>query len=203
MSATPETEQPVVPPGLAGGYRPLSAVYDEMIAEKGDIRPHWQTLIQSLERLEREEFSGCFESARRILREHGVTYNVYGDAQGVERPWNLDMVPLPIPAEEWRVLEAGLAQRSRLLNLILADFYGPQRLIREGWLPPALLYSNPGFLRESHGIRAPKDIYMCLHAVDLARSSDGKWRVLADRTQAPSGAGYALENRIVSARVLA
>jgi uncharacterized circularly permuted ATP-grasp superfamily protein/uncharacterized alpha-E superfamily protein len=107
-----------------------------------------------------------------------------------------------IDAKEWRVIEAGLMQRARLLNLVLSDFYGSQRLVREGILPSALLYANPGFLRVCHGIAPPKDIFLSLHAVDLARAPDGQWWAVADRTQAPSGAGYALENRIVLTRVL-
>ena len=107
------------------------------------------------------------------------------------------MVPLLISPAEWARLEAGLIQRTTLLNLILADLYGPQTLLAAGLLPPSLVFSNPAFLRPCHGIRVPHGIHLHLHAVDLARSPDGQWWVLADRTQAPSGAGYALENRIV------
>ena len=202
MSVHRTPEPAPVPPSFLGGYQSLGSVYDEMLAAPGLPREHWQTLIGSLERLGPEDLNGRRESARRILREHGVTYNVYGDALGLDRPWALDMVPQLIPAEEWRKIEAGLAQRARLLNLLLADIYGSQRLIREGFLPPAVLFANPGFLRPCHGWRPPQDIHLYFHAVDLARSPDGQWWILADRTQAPSGTGYALENRIVLARVL-
>ncbi len=187
---------------LLAGYRPPPGVYDEILAPGGGLRPHWEGLVQSLERMGRQELGFRREHARRILREHGVTYNVYGDAMGLDRPWDLDLLPLIIPPKEWAGLEKGLAQRTRLLNLILADFYGPQRLIREGWLPPALLHANPGFLRPCHGFRVPRDLFLGVHAVDLARSPNGSWWVLADRTQAPSGSGYALENRMVLSRVL-
>ena len=139
----------------------------------GELRPHWNQFVSSLERLGRNELSLRWENARRILREHGVTYNVYGDPQGLDRPWELDMMPLLIPPDDWHKIEAGLMQRSRLFNLILADLYG---------LP------------------IPGQIHLHLHAADLTRSSDGQWWVISDRTQAPSGAGYALENRIVLSR---
>jgi uncharacterized circularly permuted ATP-grasp superfamily protein len=107
--------------------------------------------------------------------------------------------PSPDSAAEWNALEAGLIQRAHLLNCILADLYGPQQLLRGGLLPPALVFANPGFWRPCHGMPTPVHPYLHLLAVDLARSPDGQWWVLADRTQAPSGAGYALENRTVLA----
>ncbi len=112
------------------------------------------------------------------------------------------MLPLLIAPAEWSRIEGALLQRSRLLNTILADIYGPQRLLHDGVLPPALVLANPAFLRPCHGMRVPNDTYVHLHAVDLSRSPDGQWWVVADRTQAPSGAGYALENRIVMSRSL-
>src|SRR6185503_3223622 len=178
-------------------------VFDEMEESSATPRPHWPPFIESLQRLGRHELASRWENGRRIIREHGVTYNVYGDPQGMDRPWGLDLVPLLISSEDWARIEAGLVQRSRLFNLILADIYGgAQRLLRDGFLPPELVYANPGFLRPCRGIAAPKQVYLHLHACDLARSADGKWWVLADRTQAPSGAGYALENRTVISRVL-
>jgi len=185
-----------------GGYLPTNGVYDESATPDGIARPHWRHFFSMFERLGRDELTIRWENGRRIIREHGVTYNVYGDPQGMDRPWELDMVPLLIPPEEWRVIEGGLIQRTKLFNLILADFYGPQRLLRDGLLPPALVFANPGFLRACHGLRVPQEIYLHLHAVDLARSPDGQWWALADRTQAPSGSGYALENRIVLSRIL-
>lgn len=183
-------------------YRPLQGVYDEMLNAEGLLlRPHWIDLIGSLELFSHDDFALRRDSARRILREHGVTYNVYADAQGLDRPWALDLVPLVIDAIEWRVLETGLIQRTKLLNLLLDDFYGPQDLMASGQIPPAVLFANPGFLRPCHGLPAKLGRRLTLHAIDLARSPDGRWWVLADRTQAPSGAGYALENRIVLSRI--
>jgi len=143
-----------------------------------------------------------WDEARRLLRQHGVTYNIYGDPQGMERPWPLDMIPLLVPAEEWSGLEAALTQRSRLLNAVLADVYGPQELLRAGLLPAGVLHADPGFRRPLHGAAVPEGLFLHFHGVDLARGPDGRWRVFSDRTQAPSGAGYALENRVVVSRVL-
>jgi uncharacterized circularly permuted ATP-grasp superfamily protein/uncharacterized alpha-E superfamily protein len=180
----------------------LAGTYDEMVAAPGALRPHCERFVRSLETIGRDEFTSRWEGARRSIRENGVTYNVYGDPQGVDRPWELDMVPLLISPAEWARLETALIQRTRLLNLILADLYGPLTLLGAGLLPPSLVFSNPAFLRPCHGIAVPHGTHLHLHAADLVRSPDGQWWVLADRTQAPSGAGYALENRIVLLRSL-
>ncbi len=187
---------------LFDGYRPLEGAYDEMVAAPGVLRPQCEGFVRSLEALGQHEFASRWEGAKRSIRENGVTYNIYGDPQGVDRPWELDMVPLLVSPTDWARLEPALAQRTRLLNLVLADLYGPQTLLGIGLLPPSLVFSNPAFLRACHGIPVPHGIYLHMHAVDLARSPDGQWWVLADRTQAPAGAGYALENRIVLLRNL-
>lgn len=188
---------PTLPWRFLQEYQPLDGVFDEMLAGPGTLRPHCEAFVRSLESMGPQELASRRDSARRAIRENGVTYNVYGDPQGIDRPWELDMVPLLVSADEWSRLEAGLIQRTRLLNSILLDLHGPQRLLRSGVLPPSLALANPAFLRPCHGIRVPRDIYLHMHGVDLARTPDGQWAVLADRTQAPSGAGYALENRIV------
>ncbi len=185
-------------PLLCAGYS-LTGVYDEMSAAPGVLRPHWDALIGSMSALGAEELARRWKIARQRIRENGVTYNVFGDPLVMDRPWNLDSIPLLIPPSEWTSLEAGLIQRAHLLNRILADLYGPQELLRGGHLPPALLFANPGFWRSCHGLPTAVHPYLHLLAVDLARSPDGQWWVIADRTQAPSGAGYALENRTVLA----
>jgi len=196
-SSVDEPATPSVPP-----YPSTAGIFDEMLAADGVARPHWQGLVNSFAQLGVNELAARHDTAARVLRENGVTYNIYSDHQGLGRPWALDLVPMVLPPDEWRALEAGLTQRARLLNLILADLYGPQSLLRDGTLPPALLYANPAFLRPCHGIIPPNGTFLFLHAVDLARSPDGRWWALSDRTQAPSGAGYTLENRIVLSRVL-
>jgi uncharacterized circularly permuted ATP-grasp superfamily protein/uncharacterized alpha-E superfamily protein len=178
-------------------------VFDEMVTGNGQVRPHWQKLMGRLSPLDPTTLEDRRDEAVQLLRQHGVTYAVYGDPQGAERPWPLDLIPLVIPAEEWRVIEAGVIQRARLLNTLLGDLYGPQALIADGALPPALIHANTRFLRPCRGTRPPGDIYLHFSAYDLARTPDGQWQILSDRTQAPSGAGYALENRSVVGRVLA
>src|SRR4051794_38138869 len=202
MNAPTDTEMINRPTGMFAGYCALPDIYDEMAAMPGALRPHWSKFVALLERLGRDEVTLRWENARRIIREHGVTYNIYGDPQGMDRPWELDMVPLLISPAEWSTLEAGLMRRTQLLNAVLADLYGPQALLSSGLLPPSLILANPAFLRPCHGIRVPHGVHLHMHAVDLARSADGQWWALADRTQAPSGAGYALENRIALLRSL-
>ena len=202
MNQEPDKQVGAPPWHLLEGYQPAAGVFDEMMIPPQQLRPHCAKFVHSLETLGRPELAARWETAKRAIRENGVTYNVYGDPQGMDRPWELDLIPQLIAPAEWRQLEAALIQRARLFNTILADLYGPQQLLLEGLLPPALVFANPAFLRPCHGIRVPNNIYLHLHAVDLARSPDGQWWALADRTQAPSGSGYALENRIVMSRTL-
>jgi len=187
---------------LITGYPQTAGVYDEMSDAGGVLRPHWDTFIHSLTALGKEELAHRWRTARQRIRENGVTYNVYGDPLGADRPWSLDAIPLLIPPAEWAQLEEGLIQRARLLNRILADLYGPQELLRGAHIPPSLIFANPAFWRPCHNLPVQGSTYLHLLAVDLARSPDGQWWVLSDRTQAPSGAGYALENRNVLAETL-
>jgi uncharacterized circularly permuted ATP-grasp superfamily protein/uncharacterized alpha-E superfamily protein len=197
MSSITNAHGPALPWRFLHEYQQFEGVFDEMLAGPGVLRPQCEAFVRSVESMGPLEFAVRRDNARRAIRENGVTYNVYGDPQGIDRPWELDMVPLIVSADEWSRLEEGLIQRTRLLNLILLDLHGPQRLLKNGLLPPSLALANPSFLRPCHGIPVPQGLYLHMHGVDLARSPDGQWVVLADRTQAPSGAGYALENRLV------
>ena len=188
--------------GLFAGYSAPTGSYDETFAGDGEPRPHWRKVVQTLEDMGQGELAHCWQQARRMIHENGVTYNVYDDARGMERPWELDPLPWVIGPAEWACLEAALAQRARLLNAMLADVYGPQRLLAEGLLPPELVFAHPGFLRPCHGLTVPNDCYMHVYAADLARTPDGHWWVLADRAQSPAGSGYALENRQVLSSIL-
>jgi uncharacterized circularly permuted ATP-grasp superfamily protein/uncharacterized alpha-E superfamily protein len=181
---------------------PNPSVYNELALDGATPRPHWAHFIESLQSIGAEELARRWERAERRIRENGVTYNIYTDSQGASRPLAIDPIPLLIAPEEWRFIEAGIVQRAHLLNLILEDIYGPRRLVTNGDLPAALLFANPAFLRPLTGVAVPKRSYLHLLAVDLARSPDGRWWVLADRTQSPSGAGYALENRSIVSDVL-
>jgi uncharacterized circularly permuted ATP-grasp superfamily protein/uncharacterized alpha-E superfamily protein len=176
--------------------------YDELLERDGSIRAHWRPLIEHLSRGGADTVRRCVDMTRRLIIENGVTYNVYADPQGRDRPWQLDPLPLLIDHREWRELEAGVRQRAQLLNALLADLYGPQKLIAEGVVPAELAFGHPNFLWAAHGIRPPGDTWLHLYAADLARAPDGRWWVLNDRTQTPSGPGYALENRAIIGRVL-
>ncbi len=138
----------------------------------------------------------------RIIEENGVTYNVHHDQQGAGRLWKMDLFPLLLTQEEQGQIEAALAQRARLLDRILHDFYGPQTLLREGLYPPQLVLGNPAFLRPCHRLLNPEEPFIYSYVADLARSPDGKWWVLSDRVDTPAGLGYAFENRYISTRVL-
>ena len=148
------------------------------------------------------EFSRRWDVGQQLIQANGVTYNVHGDPRGTARPWPMDLLPLALDAAEWAGVERAVAQRATLLNAILADLYGSHRLVRDGHIPPELVFANPGFLRPCHGIVPPGGVFLHNCAVDIARAPNGDWWVISDRTQAPSGAGYALENRLVSARTL-
>ena len=177
--------------------------YDELLDEQGAVRTHWRPLI---ERVAAGDGTGAgrrsLELTRRLIIENGVTYNVYADPQGADRPWGLDPLPLVITASEWREIETGVAQRAQLLDALLGDLYGPQRLLAEGSVPPELPFGHPNFLWPCHGVRPKAGKWLHIYAADLARAPDGRWWVLSDRTQAPSGAGYALENREIVEQVL-
>ncbi len=177
--------------------------HDELLDESREVRPHWRPLIDAItEHDPRGTARRALELTRRLIVENGVTYNVYADPQGADRPWVLDPLPLVIDAAEWRTIEAGLAQRARALDALLADLYGPQRLISEGVVPAELAFGHPNFLWPCHGVVPKGGNWLTLYAADLARAPDGRWWILADRTQTPSGAGYALENREIVEQVL-
>ena len=200
MSVDPSPSATLAPGVMA--YSPLPSSYDEMCPTIGNVRPHWDYLIRSFEKLGAQELLRRQLDARRLLRENGVTYNVYDDPRGMTRPWEFDLVPVLVTSQEWSTIERGLIQRAELLNLILADLYGPRMLIARGLLPPEVVYAHPGFLLPCTGLRPAGNSYLPLYAADLARAPDGGIWVIGDRTQAPSGSGYALENRIVLSRVL-
>ena len=183
-------------------YHPHPGAYDEMLTADRAVRAHWRYLAEALGSLGLDTLQERRREARRQLRESGVTYTVYGDPQGRERPWELDPIPLLVSSEEWQEIESGLTQRAELMNLIFKDLYGPQELIRRGVLPMEVAYAHGGFLRACHPLNPRVTHPLSVYAVDLARGPDGRMWVLNDRTQAPSGAGYALENRMVMSRIL-
>ncbi|MDP1765424.1 MAG: circularly permuted type 2 ATP-grasp protein [Methylotenera sp.] len=186
--------------GVAG-YTPEANIIDEMLDSTGKVRPHWEYFIQALQKLGHDEIGLRQHEILKLLRENGVTYNVYDDPDGGGRPWQLDPVPLLIKNDEWTNIEIGLLERAELLNLILTDLYGPRELIKKGLLPVDLLFNHSGFLRACDKVKIPGKHQLVLYAADLARGPDNRMWVIGDRTQAPSGAGYALENRLAMSRV--
>src|SRR5579862_1303960 len=183
-------------------YAASEGFYDEVLGANGEVRPHWRKLTESLAAMGHDGLTRRWHEGRRLIHDNGITYNIYGATQNTSRPWQLDPIPLVMDPDEWKAIEAGITQRAMLFNTILADLYGPQRLLREDLLPRELVLPNPAFLRSCWGIVPQGGVHLHVYSADLARSPDGQWWVLADRTQAPSGAGYALENRLVTSRVM-
>ncbi len=179
-----------------GSFNPGSPSLSEL------IQPHWRGVIQNFAALGNEGIAAMQQEAQRMLRDNGVTYNVHGDVGGHQRPWPLDLMPLVLSESDWETIRVGVQQRAHLLNLMLTDIYGERRLLRQGILPAALIYGHSGFLRACHELRLPYKQQLILYGTDLARGPDGQMWVVSDRTQAPSGAGYALENRTVMARLM-
>ena len=160
------------------------------------LAPAWTTFFNFLGADGFQDLNHRTANLRRQIRDNGVTYNVYADADGPQRPWSLDLFPLIISPEDWAGIESGIKQRTRLLNHIMADVYGPQNLLKQGLLPAALVQGHPGYLRAMQGVQPAGGMFLHIAAFDMARGPHGKWRVVSQRTQAPSGLGYLLENRL-------
>ena len=182
-------------------YVGLPGIPDEFIAPDGTQREVWTRFFDAFAGLTPGEIERRFGAADRHLREAGVTYRAPGDA--VDRSWPLSHLPLLIDEAEWKQLCEGIVQRAQLLELVLSDLYGDGRLIAEGAVPAAAIAGSPEYLRPVRGIQPPGGRYLNIYAADVGRGPDGRWWVLGDRTQSPSGAGYALENRLVLSRAFA
>jgi uncharacterized circularly permuted ATP-grasp superfamily protein/uncharacterized alpha-E superfamily protein len=160
------------------------------------LAPAWTTFFNFLGHHGLQDLNQRSANLRRQIRDNGVTYNVYADANGPQRPWSLDLFPLIISPDDWAGIESGIKQRTRLLNHIMTDVYGPQNLLKQGLLPAALVQGHPGYLRAMQGVLPAGGMFLHIAAFDIARGPDGKWWVVSQRTQAPSGLGYLLENRL-------
>ncbi|CAA0096799.1 putative protein [Mycolicibacterium vanbaalenii] len=185
--------------------------YDEFVDEAGDVRPAWQELADCLDERGRGGLDRLRAVVRSLVDNDGITFIqvdhngeaiTNGDGTAVPGPWQLDALPLVISTTDWETLEAGLVQRSRLLDAVLTDLYGERRSIISGVLPPQLLFAHPGYVRAAHGIEVPGRHQLFLHGCDISRASSGEFLVNADWTQAPSGAGYALADRRVVAHAI-
>ena len=181
-------------------YPRVDGFWDEAILPSGMPRRHWRKLFVEVGRMGIRQLNRRWQAGQQLIQTQGITYNAGNLPDGNEYPWPMDPIPLVIDEKEWDFLEQAITQRATLLNAILTDLYGPQRLLQERLLPSALVFANPHFLRPVFGIAAPGGVHLHTYAADLGRSPDGRWWVIADRSQAPSGMGYTLQNRLVSAR---
>ncbi len=179
---------------------PREGHFDELREGSGKLRESWQRFFELLGADGLADLDRRQDVVARQIHENGITYTVYAD-EGPPRPWSLDVLPFIVDAAEWRSIETGVAQRAALLDAIAGDIYGPQRLIAEGFIPPALVHGHPGYMRVMHGVDVPADVRLHIVAFDLARGPDSAWSVISQRTQAPSGLGYALENRLTISRL--
>ncbi|MFY7855054.1 MAG: circularly permuted type 2 ATP-grasp protein, partial [Rubrivivax sp.] len=183
-----------------------SGAWDELRGDDGRLRAPWADFARCLPVGEADAAGLPAQLDRRQqqlaeqIRQDGITHNVFSEQGAATRPWSLALLPLILPAGEWAQIEAGAIQRAALAEAMLADAYGPQRLLHEGLLPPALLLRHPGFLRPLVGVRPAGGLRLHIVAFDLARGADGRWWVVAQRTQGPSGLGYVLHNRILVSR---
>lgn len=199
MSAVPPLSKPAGD-ALHARYRTLWGGIDEMLDADGALRPAWRAFMRALDGMPETELAARFARAHQYMHDAGVYYRAYARDGASEREWPLSPLPVLVDADEWRRIGAGLVQRAELLEQVVADLYGPQRLVADGLLPPELVAGNPEFLRPMVGLRPRGGHYLHFCAFELGRGPDGRWWVLGDRTQAPSGAGFALENRVATVR---
>ena len=192
--------RPSVTTDLAAGYRVEPGGYDELTGGTGRVQPHWLPLLGALNALTPDARRDRFERLGARVRETGIAHDLFADPNDTTPPWRVDFMPLILAAAEWRVLEAALIQRAELFERIVADVYGPQQLMASGAIPPALIFSDPSFLRACDGIGGGGG-YLQFFATDVARGGDGRWRVIDTHTETPAGIGYALANRTVHTHV--
>ena len=200
MSSVKPNSGPDAVARLLAGYRPLPGVSDELVDASGAVRPAWRAFINHVAAMSPEEISHRIEQGDQYLRDAGVFFRQYGDGQA-ERAWPLSHIPVLVHEKEWATITEGLIQRADLLESIVADLYGDQRLVQEGHLPASLVAMSPEWLRPLVGVRPRSGRFLHFIAFEIARGPDGQWWVLGDRVQAPSGAGFALENRVATTRV--
>jgi uncharacterized circularly permuted ATP-grasp superfamily protein/uncharacterized alpha-E superfamily protein len=200
----------LAPPAAPGHFDELRGGVSAPAGEGGAgdaVAPHalpsppWTRFFEHLGRDGFSDLSRRTVNLERQVRDNGITYNVYADANGPQRPWSLDLFPLIVSPQSWEQIEAGVLQRVKLLDRIMADVYGPQQLLQENLLPPALVHGHPGYLRAMHGVKPAGGGHLHIAAFDMARDPAGNWWVVSQRTQAPSGLGYLLENRLITSRL--
>ncbi|HPG89210.1 MAG TPA: circularly permuted type 2 ATP-grasp protein, partial [Hyphomicrobium sp.] len=180
--------------------RVASGHYDEMITPHGDVRPHWRSFLTGLGALNDGERQTRAARMDRRVRDTGIAYDIFSDPNKPSQQWQLDLAPVIISSAEWRWLEAALIQRARVFNALLNDIYGAQTLLREGIVPPELIFSDSAYLQACQGI-LPNAGGLQFYAADIARGADGQWRVIDNHTETLAGVGYALANRVVHTHV--
>lgn len=199
------TESKPQPPNAAkdlfAAYRLTPGVADELFDGAGEMRPVWRRFVDRFARLTPEELAERFERANQYLREAGVFFRNYSNDPLSEREWPLSHIPVILHEDEWAGICDGLARRADLLEAVMADLYGPARLVSEGHLPAELIAGSKQWLRPMVGVEPKGGHFLHILAFEIGRSPDGSWFVLGDRTQAPSGAGFALENRMATGRI--
>jgi uncharacterized circularly permuted ATP-grasp superfamily protein/uncharacterized alpha-E superfamily protein len=192
----------------ASACRASAGHYDELRgtvsrAEPSPLAAPWSQFFAHMDARNGTELDARSTSLQQQIRDNGVTYNVYADDKGPQRPWSLDLFPLIIDHQDWNTIEKGILQRVQLLESIMTDCYGAQNFLRNNLLPPALMYGHPGYLRALHGMTPAGGVHLHVVAFDLARGPFGDWWILEQRCEAPSGLGYLLENRLAIARQFA
>jgi uncharacterized circularly permuted ATP-grasp superfamily protein len=185
--------------GMFADYQP-EGFFDEMFADSQQVRGHYRAVAARLRALGMKEFQRRHHLSDLSFRNQGITFTVYGDAQGTERTFPFDPIPRIIPADEWSQLEAGLTQRVRALNAFLKDIYHERQILNDGVVPEELVLSCPHFRREVHGVSVPHDAYTHIVGTDLVRDEHGNYLVLEDNLRVPSGVSYVLANRTAMTR---
>jgi uncharacterized circularly permuted ATP-grasp superfamily protein len=192
----------VAPKGLFAGYDAVG-FFDEVFADDGTVREHYEALVARLTTIAPAELTRRERLRDETFRAQGITFTVYDDDQGTERTFPMDLLPRVIPADEWAAVEAGLVQRVTALNRFLDDLYvGERAVVHDGVVPNWLITSSDGFVREAAGIPVPNAARCLVAGIDLVRDANGDYRVLEDNLRNPSGISYVLENRAAMTRVL-
>ena len=181
-------------------YRPQSMVWDEMFGSS-TVRPAYCNFVSAIEGISAEEMSRKDELAKKLFMSQGITFTVYSSGEGIEKIFPFDIIPRIIRSEEWTLIENGIRQRLKALNIFLKDVYHQQFIIKDGIIPGKLIYSCPNFLREMMNVDVPFDIYTHISGIDLIRDHDGEFYVLEDNLRTPSGVSYMLENRSITYRI--
>ena len=185
---------------LLKGYKNTKLIWDEMF-DSDDIRTAYKNFVSAIENLSTEQMNHKHDLAKKLFMSQGITFTVYNSGEGIEKIFPFDIIPRIIKADEWNLIETGIKQRLKALNIFLKDIYHQQFIIKDGIIPGKLIYSCPNFLREMVNVDVPFDIYTHIAGIDLIRDDKGEFLVLEDNLRTPSGVSYMLENRGITYRI--